>query len=191
MVLADRYGGGPLNSPNDVALALDGALWFTNLTHGLEKPEEGGPGESEQLHRDIYRIDPATGALAPMTDEMGQPDGLAFSPDGRVLHVSDTRDDREGVRAFDAPGDGRCLGPGRLVCRAGGGKVDGLRAARDGNLRCATHGGVEVFVPDGTPLGLVAVPERVADLCFGGANGDRLFVCASTRLLAIEVAARQ
>ncbi len=189
-VLADSYQGKPLNSPNDVVVARDGSVWFTDPVFGLLGYYEGEMKPSE-LTPAVYRIDGQTGAIAKMTDEIEGPNGLAFSPDESKLYVVASRENPRKIRVFDVAG-GRLAG-NRVAIDAGAGTPDGFRVDVDGNLWCgwgmgeAELDGVRVFNPAGEPIGHITLPERCANLCFGGRWRNRLFMAASHGLYALYV----
>jgi gluconolactonase len=189
-VLADSYKGKKLNSPNDVVVASDGAVWFTDPPFGILGYYEGHKAESE-LTPAVYRLDP-DGTLAVMTDEVPGPNGLAFSPDEKTLYVVASRADPREIVAFDVAG-GRKLRKGRVFINAAGGSPDGFRVDVDGNLWCGwgmgdeERDGVRIFNRGGDPIGHIRLPERCANLCFGGVHRNRLFMAASHGLYALYV----
>ena len=189
-VLADRVQGRRLNSPNDVVVASDGAIWFTDPHYGIMMDYEGARAEQEVPCR-VYRIDPADGAVRVVSDEYDGPNGLCFSPDERTLYVAETgrmHDTaiRRELRSHDVLdlSAGR-LGPARPFHSPADGYVDGFRADEDGNIWASAGSGVDCLSPDGTRLGRLAVPETVSNLTFGGRARSRLFVCATTSVYAI------
>lgn len=191
-VLADRYRGRRLNSPNDLVVARDGAVWFTDPTFGLMQPEEGRMAEPEQPGRYVFRLDPS-GRLDVAADTFEQPNGIAFSPDGARLYVSDTSaaEDHEGtreIRAFDVV-DGR-LRRERFFASVPSGTPDGLATDAAGRLFAATDRGAGVWDRDGTPLGVVPTPVTCANLAFGGPDGRWLYLCAGTSVHRIETLTR-
>ena len=189
-VLADSYDGKPLNSPNDVVVAADGAVWFTDPVFGILGYYEGEK-KTPELAPAVYRIDGQTGAIRKMTDAVEGPNGLAFSPDGKTLYVVASRETPRKIRAFDVTEGG--LAGNRVVIDAGVGTPDGFRVDIEGNLWCgwgmgtAELDGVRVFTAKGEPIGHVHLPERCANLCFGGRWRNRLFMAASHGLYAIYV----
>ena len=190
-VLADNYGGKKLNSPNDVVVARDGAIWFTDPQFGILGYYEGHAAESEVTPA-VYRLDPS-GQLAMMTDEVPGPNGLAFSPDEKTLYVVASRDEpMRTLRAYDVV-DGKRLAKGRVFINADGGTPDGFRVDVEGNLWCgwgmgsAELDGVRVFNKAGAPIGHVRLPERCANVCFGGRYRNRLFMAASHGLYSLYV----
>ncbi|MBV8457935.1 MAG: SMP-30/gluconolactonase/LRE family protein [Acetobacteraceae bacterium] len=193
-ILADRYNGKRLNSPNDVVVKCDGSIWFTDPVFGLLGYYEGEKQEQE-LPAAVYRLDPQTGALSVVADDIPGPNGLAFSPDGSKLYIVESRaEPNRRFRVFDVVDDGRWLANGRTFLDAGpGGTPDGFRIDIDGNLWCgwgmgtAELDGVRVFNPAGEPIGHIELPERCANVCFGGRWRNRLFMAASHGLYALYV----
>ena len=193
-VLADSYDGKKLNSPNDVVVTSDGSIWFTDPVFGILGYYEGHKDESE-LDPAVYRIDGKTGKLAKMVDDVPGPNGLAFSPDEKTLYVVASRDaPNRTIRAFAVTAGGTKLGKGRVLIDAGaGGSPDGFRVDIDGNLWCGWGmgspelDGVRVFSPAGQPIGHIDLPERCANVCFGGRHRNRLFMAASHGLYALYV----
>ena len=189
-VLADSYDGKPLNSPNDVVVAADGAVWFTDPVFGILGYYEG-ERKTPELAPAVYRIDGQTGAIRKMTDAVEGPNGLAFSPDGKTLYVVASRETPRKIRAFDVTEGG--LAGNRVVIDAGVGTPDGFRVDIEGNLWCGwgmgdpALDGVRVFTPAGEAIGHIGLPERCANLCFGGRWRNRLFMAASHGLYAIYV----
>ena len=192
-VLADRYGGQPLNSPNDAVLAPDGAIWFTDPIFGISMPDEGIVRTPAQAARRVYRIDP-DGTLTGMSDALDQPNGLAFSPDGRLLYVTDTGGslNPEGARAIMAfpVENGRTLGTPRPFATVEAGVPDGLTGDADGRVYAACGDGVRVYAPDGRLLGRIATAMDAANVTFGGPDGRRLFIASGPAILAIDLKVR-
>ncbi|MGB7755712.1 MAG: SMP-30/gluconolactonase/LRE family protein [Salinisphaera sp.] len=191
-VLADRYDGGRLNSPNDVVVASDDSIWFTDPPYGILSDYEGHKAESEQAGCFVFRLNPDSGELTVVADDFVRPNGLAFSPNERTLYISDTArsHDPNGhhhIRAFDVV-DGRRLENSRVFAVVEPGISDGFRVDTDGNVWTSAGDGVQCFAPDGTLLGKIHVPEAVSNLTFGGPRRNRLFITASSSLYAIYVA---
>jgi gluconolactonase len=191
-VLADRWRGKRLNSPNDVVVASDGGVWFTDPTYGIDSDYEGDKAVSEIGAANVYRIDPASGAVEAVVTDMVRPNGLAFSPNETRLYVADTgrthvRDMEAVMRVYDVAPDLRSVANGRRFATCDASLFDGLRLDVEGNVWTSAGDGVRVHAPDGAHLGTVRVPERVANVCFGGAKRNRLFICATTSLYAIMV----
>jgi gluconolactonase len=192
-VLADRWQGRRLNSPNDVVVAADGAVWFTDPTYGIDGDYEGDRADSEIGASHVYRIAPDGTVSAAATDFV-KPNGLAFTPDGRRLFVADTGathqpDGPRHIRAFDV-GPGGALSGGEVFATCDAGLFDGFRFDAAGNLWTSAGDGVRCYAPDGTLLGIIHVEETVANLEFGGPKRNRLFICATTTLRALYVNAR-
>ena len=193
-VLADRFAGKRLNSPNDVVVKSDGAIWFTDPPFGILGRYEGDKAEFE-VPQAIYRIDGASGAAEVVADDVLGPNGLCFSPDERLLYVVELRAvPHRRILAYDVAGDGRTIANKRVLIDAGpGGTPDGMRCDVDGNLWCGwgmgtdALDGVLIFAPDGTKIGRIALPERCANVCFGGLKRNRLFMAASQSLYALYV----
>jgi gluconolactonase len=183
-VLADRFGGKRLNSPNDVVERADGSIWFTDPSYGIDTDYEGHQAESEIGACHVYRIDPVSGDVRIVADDFERPNGLAFSLDESRLYIVDTR--RKHIRLFDAAPDGTLSG-GEVFAECDAGSFDGLRLDSTGRVWAAAHDGVHCFDPDGTLLGKLRVPEIVANLVFGGAQRNHLFVTATTSVYALRV----
>jgi gluconolactonase len=188
-VIADRFEGKRLNSPNDVVVASDGAVWFTDPTYGIDSDYEGYRAESEIGASNVYRVDPQTAACALAADDFVRPNGLAFSPDERRLYVSDTGmthvpDGPRHIRVFEV-GAGGALTGGEVFATCTEGMFDGFRFDEEGRLWAGAGDGVHCYDGDGTLLGKVRVPETVANVAFGGPRRNRLFICATTSLYAV------
>ena len=193
-VLCDRFEGKPLNSPNDVVVKSDDSIWFTDPPFGILGNYEGHVAPVE-LPTNVYRIDPRTGQATVVAGDVPRPNGLCFSPDERLLYVVASGTTPREIRVFDVAGDGLRLGKGRVFVDAGPASPDGIRCDTDGNLWCGwgggeAHDGIAVFNPAGTMIGHVRLPERAANLCFGGAKRNRLLVTASTSLYSLYVNAQ-
>lgn len=190
-VLADRYQGKRLNSPNDVIVKSDDSIWFTDPPFGLLNNYTGRVCQQE-LPANVYRLDPHAGELRVVADDIEGPNGLAFSPDESILYVIESRTNPRRIRAFDVEG-GTQLVKSRVLMDAGPGTPDGLRVDIDGNLWCgwgmgrAELDGVRILSPQGEPIGHIALPERCANLCFGGPQRNRLFMAASRSLYSLFV----
>jgi gluconolactonase len=191
-VLCDRHAGRRLNSPNDVVVASDGAIWFTDPAFGIAGHYLGEPAEPE-LPTQVYRIDGATGAVRVVADDIAGPNGLAFSPDERVLYIVASRAEPRELLAYDVVDDGMRLARRRTLVRCAAAETpDGLRVDIDGNLWCGWGmapelDGVRVFDPQGEPIGHIHLPERCANVCFGGRHRNRLFMAAGHALYALTV----
>ena len=192
-VLADSFDGKRLNSPNDVVVRSDGSVWFTDPTYGIMSDYEGYRAEPEQPTRNVYRIDPSSGALSVVADDFRQPTGLAFSPDETRLYVADSARSHDEtapshIRVFDVE-DGSRLANGRVFCDLDNGIPDGLRTDTAGNVWTSARDGVHCFAPDGTLLGKILVPQTVANLAFGGPRRNRLYITATRSLYAVYTTA--
>jgi gluconolactonase len=184
-VLADSFEGKRLNSPNDVVVHSNGSIWFSDPTYGIQSDYEGHKATPEQDTNNVYRIDPQTGVVEAVVRDFVQPNGLAFSPDETRLYVADSGSPRH-IRVFDVV-DGRALSSGRVFCTVDPGVPDGFRFDIEGNLWTSAADGVHCFAPDGTLLGKILTPERVANLTFGGPKGNRLYIAATSSIYAIYV----
>lgn len=190
-VLADNYDGQRLNSPNDVILASDGVIWFTDPTFGITYDDQGYPTSPDLDHRSLYRIDPGTGTLQRMAD-FDEPNGLAFSPDERVLYVSDTsRDYGPGgthhIYAFDVEPGPKLTGR-REFAVIEPGIPDGFVTDQRGWIWTSSGNGAQIFHPDGTRLGQIVVPNVCANVTFGGPPfANRLFMGSENNLYAVDL----
>ena len=189
--LADRYDGKRLNSPNDVVVKSDGTIWFTDPPFGILGYYEGTKSEAE-LPTNVYRLDPRDGRLTVATGDVRRPNGLAFSPDEKKLYIVEAGVLPRVIRSFDVADDGRLSGGATLI-EAGQGTPDGFKVDVDGNLWCGWGmgdkelDGVMVFNAQGKPIGRIALPERCANLCFGGVRRNRLFMTASQSVYSLYV----
>ncbi|HEY0016936.1 MAG TPA: SMP-30/gluconolactonase/LRE family protein [Longimicrobium sp.] len=184
-VLVTHFQGRRLNSPNDLAVAADGAIWFTDPTYGIENPKQGCPAQPELDHRGVYRYDPRTEDLARMA-ELRQPNGIAFSPDGRVLYVSDSDLERHHIIAFDVGEDGALAGR-RVFRTIEPGVPDGFCVDARGWLWSSSGSGVQVFSAEGEPLGLIPTPHTCSNCTFAP-DARRLFITGEESLWAIDLA---
>ena len=189
-VLAADWRGHRLNSPNDVIVARDGTVWFTDPTYGIDSDYEGERAPSETGGSHVYRVRPGGPAEAVITD-MVKPNGLALSPDERWLYVVDTGathvpDGPRHIRRFGVDAGGAVSG-GEVFAVCPAGLFDGIRFDTAGRLWASASDGIHCYHPDGARLGRIAVPEVVANLCFGGPKRNRLYICATTSLYAITV----
>lgn len=193
--LIDRFEGKRLNSPNDVVVKSDGTIWFTDPPFGLLGDYEGERAERERPDC-VYRFDPASGQVTVVEDSVPGPNGLAFSPDEKMLYLVASRATPREIVAYDVSDSGR-LSQGRVLIDAGpSGTPDGFRVDEDGNLWCGWGmgtpelDGVMIFNSAGEPIGRIALPERCANLCFGGLHRNRLFMAASQSIYALYVNTR-
>ena len=195
-VLIDRFQNKKLNAPNDIAVHSDGAIWFTDPGYGIMSNYEGHKASFE-LPANVYRLDPKTGEATVVAGDMDKPNGLCFSPDEKKLYIADTGapkqpSDPRPIRVYDVV-DGVRLKNGRQFVNLSPGSSDGIRCDVDGNVWSAAgwagegYNGVHVFASDGALIGKIHLPETCANLCFGGAKRNRLFMAASQSLYAVYV----
>jgi gluconolactonase len=195
-VLIDGFQGKKLNAPNDVVVHSDGAIWFSDPGYGIMSNYEGHKAAFE-LPANVYRLDPKTHAATVVVGDMDKPNGLCFSPDEKLLYIADTGQpkhpgDAIPIRVYDVV-DRAKLANGRMFVNMSPGFSDGIRCDVDGNVWSAAgwapdgFNGVHVFAPDGTLIGKIHLPEACANLCFGGAKRNRLFMTASTSLYSLYV----
>ena len=193
-VLASHLDGKRLNSPNDVVVKSDGSIWFTDPTYGIDSDYEGDAAPSEVGASNVYRLDPVSGALRVVAGDFVKPNGLAFSPDESLLYIVDTgathvANGPHHVRRFKVQADGTLTG-GEVFATCPAGLYDGFRTDVHGNLWLSAGDGVHCHAPDGTLLGKLRIPETVANVCFGGAKRNRLFICGTTSLYAVYLNTR-
>jgi gluconolactonase len=189
-VLADRFEGRRLNSPNDVVVKSDGSVWFTDPTYGIDGDYEGHAAPSEIGASHVYRVDPAGGAVTAVATDFVKPNGLAFSPDEKQLYIVDTgathvKDGPRHIRRFSVAADGRTLAGGEVFATCDAGLFDGFRFDVHGNLWTSAGDGVHCYAPDGALLGKIPIPEVVSNVCFGGPKRNRLFITATSSLYAV------
>ncbi len=201
-VLADHHDGKRLNSPNDIVCQSDGSIWFTDPVFGIAGNYEGDRAESESPQA-VYRIDGGSGRLTRVIDDLAGPNGLCFSPDEKTLYIVESRAaPNRLIQAYDVGPKGRLSRRRRHADADGPGAFDGIRCDVDGNLWCgfgsngtadadaAALDGVVVFDPRGRRIGQILLPERCANLCFGGRRNNRLFMACSHSLYALYVETR-
>lgn len=184
-VLASHLGAKELNSPNDIIVRYDGAIYFSDPKYGRVEVF-GVPRPQDLSFQGLYRIDPSSGEVQLQADDFGQPNGLCFSLDEKRLFINDT--ERQHIRVFDIAADGRLVN-NRIWAETtgeGAGAPDGMKIDAIGNVYCCGPGGIHVFDPDGKCLGVVKTPEYVANFCWGDADYRSLFITASTSLYRIR-----
>jgi gluconolactonase len=191
--LADDYGGLPLNSPNDVVVSSDGTIWFTDPSYGHLQGFRPAPRVGDH----VYRLDPRSGRLTVVADDFVKPNGLAFSPDERVLYITDSGANQEAgsfhaglphhIRAFDISAEGHLSG-GRLFAVTTDGFPDGIKVDAEGRVYASSAGGVQVFAPSGDLLGEITLPGAV-NFAFGGPRRDALLITTDTAVWAAVLAA--
>ncbi len=201
-VLADRFEGRRFNSPNDLTVKRDGSIWFTDPPFQTANYYEGHKIETE-LSDAVYRIDGETGAVTRVIDSIAGPNGICFSPDEKELYVVEGRaKPNRLVWAYSVNEDGTLGARRKHIEAPTHGALDGIKCDEDGNLWCgwgssgspeaktAELDGVMIFNPQGTAIGKIRLPERCANLCFGGSKGNRLFMASSHSLYALYVNTR-
>ncbi len=198
-VIADSYEGKRLNSPNDLVVASDDAVWFTDPPYGIASSVEGYKAKSELGANYVFRADAHTGALTIVADDFDKPNGLAFSPGEKILYIADSgaikgaddpgfnTDAPHHIRAFDVV-DGHTLANGRLFVDIVPGVPDGLRVDSKGYVWTSAADGVHCYAPNGELYGKIRLPEAVANLTFGGRNGTYMFITASTSVYGVATA---
>ena len=188
-VIADKFLGKRLNSPNDIVVHPDGGIWFTDPIYGIRGNYEGFKSESETREA-VYRVDGRSGQIEKVTDQPAQPNGLCFSPDYKKLYIADTGAPRD-ITIWDV--DGRTIRNGKrfvVLDIPGSGApsaADGIRSDVDGNIWAGARPGVQVIAPSGERIGMIRMPETCANICFGGAKRNRLFMAGSQSLYAVYV----
>jgi gluconolactonase len=189
-VIAEKFQGKRLNSPNDIVVHPDGSVWFTDPTYGINGYYEGFKADSE-LKPAVYRVDGKTGEMDKVTDEPDGPNGICFSPDYKKVYIADTGGPRE-TRVYDL--DGKSLRNGKRFVQldipgsgGAGSAADGIRCDIDGNVWAGARPGVQVITPNGERIGMIRMPETCANICFGGTRRNRLFIAGSQSLYAVYV----
>jgi gluconolactonase len=191
-VLADKYRGGKLTSPNDVVVSRDGAVWFTDPDYGWLVPAFGHGQPPEQDRNRVYRIDLKTGDVTAVSEDFDKPNGICFSPDERTLYVGDTGMTHGAFRphrimAFDVNADGTTLSNPRIFADINSWVPDGFRCDTDGNLYVGAGDGVQVFTSTGEMIGRILTPETVGNLSFGMSDRQTLFIGATKSLWSIRL----
>jgi gluconolactonase len=196
-IIADKYNGKKLNSPNDAVVASDGSIWFTDPIYGIGGNYEGVKAAPEQEKHNVYRVDPKSGDVKVVVDDFVEPNGITFSPDEKKLYVIDTGftdgpDNPSHIRVFDVDVGAGKVSNGKVFAEMPKPSItDGMRSDRDGRIWCSVgwgdpnEDGVRCYTPDGDLLGKIHIPETVANLCFGGTFRNRLYICGSTSLYAV------
>ncbi len=203
-VLADKWQGKPLNAPNDLAVAPGGGVWFTDPGYGILANYEGNKAPLE-IKEAVYRIDPKSGKMDKVTDELFKPNGICFSPDYKLLYIADTGSTHyaeapKNIKVWDVV-DSTRLRNGRQFCSMelagrGAGIADGIRCDTDGNIWAgggwvgAGYDGVHIFTPQGERIGMILLPEPCSNVCFGGRRRNRLFMTAGQSLYSVYVEAQ-
>jgi gluconolactonase len=192
VTLAERFDGKRLNSPNDAVVKTDDSIWFTDPSYGIDSDYEGNKAPGEIGACNVYRIDPATGALTAVITDMVRPNGLAFSLDEKLLYVADTGATHvpgtpAAIRVYDVSADGKSVSNGRVFCLCTKGLFDGFRLDSDGRIWTSAADGVHCYDPDGTLIGKVKVPEVVANVAWGGNQYNILYICGTTSLDSVRL----
>ena len=192
-VVADRYQGKRLNSPNDVVVKSDGSIWFTDPSYGVDEAKFGGGGPSEIGRQNVYRVDPHTAVVDLVCDDFLQPNGLAFSPDESLLYIAETGGTHDpllpfSMSVYDVSASGRLTG-GRHFATAASGVFDGFRIDEAGNVWTSGGAGLHCYRADGTPLGNIRIEgQQVTNLVFGGPTRKQLFITGLHSLFSVKVA---
>jgi gluconolactonase len=201
-IIADKYNGKKLNSPNDAVVASDGSIWFTDPVYGIGGYYEGVKADPEQEKHNVYRVDPKSGDIKVVVDDFVEPNGIALSPDEKKLYVIDTGftdgpDNPSHIRAFDLDVGAGKVSKGKVFAEMPKPSItDGMRCDTEGRVWCSVgwgdpnEDGVRCYTPDGDLLGKIHIPETVANLCFGGQQRNRLYICGSTSLYAVYTSAQ-
>jgi gluconolactonase len=202
-VVADKYQGKQLNSPNGIIAKKDGTLWFTDPPYGLVLEHQGYEREEPELPPNVYMFDPKSGELTVAAGDFNMPNGLCFSPDEKKLYITDTgilggngNDRPSWIRVFDVTDDNKLIN-GKvfhdLKQSMPGAISDDIRADMYGNIWSAggwgppTYNGVSIYAPDGTAIARIVLPEVAANLCFGESGHNTIYICASTSVYALNV----
>jgi len=191
-VVAERWRGKRLNSPNDVVVKSDDSIWFTDPSYGIDGDNEGERAEHEIDGCCVYRVDPGSGEVERVIDDMVRPNGLAFSPDESLLYVADTgathkENGPRHIRKFAVAANGKSVKGGEVFAECTAGLFDGFRADREGRIWASTDEGVHCFTPEGALIGKILIPEIVANVTFGGMKRNRLFICGTTSLYSARL----
>ena len=190
-VLADNYQGVRFNSPNDAVAHTDGSIWFTDPSYGIMTNYEGEKATPE-MDCHVYRID-VDGSVTRVIDNMAKPNGIAFSPDGDAIYVSDTGASHDpsltpDIKRYTLSADKKTVTGSSVFAECTAGMFDGFRFDEDGRLGASAADGVHCYAPDGTLIGRLQIPEFVANVEFGGAKRNRLFICGQTSLYSVYLA---
>ncbi len=192
-VIADKWQGKRLNSPNDVVVKSDDSIWFSDPAYGIDSDYEGDKAKQAIDGCYVYRVDGKSGAIERVVTDMIRPNGLAFSPDEKFLYIADTgathvENGPRHIRRFKV--NGKKLSGGEIFAESTSGLFDGFRIDRDHRIWTSTAEGVHCFHKDGTLIGKILIPEMVANVTFGGTKLNRLFICGTTSIYSIFLFAR-
>jgi gluconolactonase len=196
-VIADRYNGKRINSPNDVVVASNGSIWFSDPTYGVDGNYEGFKAEKEQEKHNVFRVDPQSGAVAVVVDDFVQPNGLCFSPDEKKLYIVDSGISHGGpahIRSFDVDIATGKVTNGKVFAEGfAPGLSDGIKCDVEGNIWCSMgwadpkEDGVRCYHSSGDLIGKIHLPETCANMAFGGMLRNRLYICATSSIYACYV----
>jgi gluconolactonase len=194
-VIADKWNGKRLNSPNDLVVKSDDSIWFTDPAYGIDTDYEGDTQPAEVGGCYVYRVDPKTGEVKALITDMVRPNGIAFSPDEKYLYVADTGASHQEngphhIRRFAISADGASVSSGEVFAECDSGFFDGFRVDTEGRIWSSAGDGVHVFTREGKLIGKILIPELVANVTFGGTKLNRLFICGTTSLYSMYVTAR-
>ena len=189
--LVDSYSGARFNSPNDVVVSKNGLVWFTDPPYGIIVKAEGHPGVKEYHDCYVFSFDPKTLELTPVVTDVEEPNGLAFSPDEKILYIADTSSifnpsGNRHIRAYEMQNGRAKNGRTLIEISENEGVIDGFRVDKDGNLWCSSEIGVQIFTSDGKHIGTIELPEKVGNLAFGGDDGTDLYIAANTSLYHVR-----
>ena len=192
ITIADKWQGKRFNSPNDAVVKSDGSIWFTDPAYGIESDYEGDKAESEIGACHVYRVDPGTGQADAVITDMVRPNGIAFSLDEKKLYVVDTGRTHGAhhpahMRVFNVDGKGKKVKGSNVFAECTVGLFDGFRLDDQGNIWTSAGDGVHCYASDGTLIGKVKVPEVVANVCFGGAKLNCLYIAGTTSLYMVRL----
>jgi gluconolactonase len=191
ITIADSWNGKRLNSPNDAVVHSDGSIWFTDPSYGIDSDYEGNKAESEIGACNVYRVDPDTGKIEAVITGMTRPNGIAFSLDESLLYVADTGRTHQGVKeadmmVFEMTKRGRPT-KGKAFANCTNGLFDGFRLDTAGRIWTSAADGVHCYLPDGTLIGRIKIPEVVANVAWGGNKKNILYICGTTSLYAVRL----
>jgi gluconolactonase len=191
-VVAEKWNGKRLNSPNDVVVKSDDSVWFTDPAYGIDTDYEGDRAGQEIEGCHVYRVDAKSGAVTAVVTDIARPNGIAFSPDEKYLYVADTgathkENGPRHIRRFTVNADGSKLSGGEIFAESPAGLYDGFRVDRNGRIWTSSAEGVHCYDVDGSLIGKILIPEMVSNVTFGGAKLNRLFICGTTSLYSIYV----
>ncbi len=193
VTLADSFNGKKLNSPNDLVVKSDDSIWFTDPAYGIDIDYEGEKRPMEQDGCHVYRIDSVSREITRVANDFVRPNGIAFSPDEKLLYIVDTGathkvNGPKHIRRFTVSSDGKSLSGGEVWATSTAGLFDGFRVDTDGRIWTSAMDGVHCYLPDGTLIGKIRIPEIVSNVAWGGARLNRLFICGTTSLYSAYLA---